>query len=631
VIAFLKRQLGVSKQLLKNRLRKNRGKRRYIHPKLGVQGFFEALKDRNINYAVLRWFESLPQVADGEDIDILVSDEDIHRLEPFLTGTKSYGTPCDIYTTSGLPGTSYRGIAYFPEHLARELLDTAVWQNGLVRVPDTQRHLFSMAYHATYHKGYESGIPSATGKSLEAADQDHDYSAALRACEKKAGISLPELTLEGLDHFLQAHNWSPARDALEKLSARNPWIRDRFFTDLAALETHWKGFSVFIVREQGLEHLDLVRTMLFDAGFDILFETAIEGNGRANAARNLRGGNWNRGPWPMSGGLPAWLFAVDDCFPVAPGKELAEKHQGLVNARLLDTKIRIRDAVNKLKPHGKQSNVIHSADNPHQGLEYFNIVCPDEEVLSGIGTELQKIHDSLRDRFPVIQRLSSHGRRAKVELVSYAGIEAVCKTYRPGRERFLERELLARSVGKDLPEMTPILESGSNYFLLPRYHDQLNRNKPLPLWMLRRTKTIISHFRSQGYELIDFKPKNILMDKTEGMKILDFEFLQSGGTVSSELAGNFCWYAVGSTFEGDLPVGKKGRRTNYHRHWFAATGIPLFFAVHDLPDFVLVVVRWFGRVALFLRHTYSGTVRAINMAARAVKRYLITLLSRLIG
>jgi hypothetical protein len=488
-----------------------------------------------------------------------------------------------------------------------------------------------MAYHAVYHKGYESGIPSATGKSLEVAGLDHDYPAALQECAKKSGSNIPEMTLEGLDGFLQAHNWNPARDALEKLSARNLWIKDRFFTDLATLEAHWKGFSVFIVREQGLEHLDLVRTMLFDAGFDILFDAAIEGDGRANASRNLRGGNWNRGPWPMSGGMPAWLFAVNDCFPVVPGKELAEKHQGLVNARLLDTKIRIRDAVNKLKPHGKQSNVIHSADNPHQGLEYFNVVCPDEEVLSGIGTELKKIHDNLQDRFPVIQSLSSHGRRAKVELVTYAGIEAVCKTYRPGRERFLERELLARSVGKELPEMTPILEYGSNYFLLPRYHDQLDRNKPLPLWMLRRTKTIISHFRSQGYELIDFKPKNILLDKTGGMKILDFEFMQSGGTVSGELEGSYCWYTAGPSFKGDLPVGKQTRRTNYRRHWFAATGIPLFFAVRDLPDFVLVIVRWFGRYALFLRFVFSEAVRATRLAKRAGKKHLITLAGKLIG
>ena len=617
--------------MLKNRLRKNRGKRRYIHPKLGVEGFFKAMKEEDIHYAVLRWFESLPQVGEGEDIDILVADEDIHRMEPYLTGTKSFGTPCDIYTASGLPGTSYRGIAYFPEHLARELLETARLQQDLVRVPDPRRYLLSMAYHATYHKGYESGIPSVTGNSLRVESLDHDYPAALRACEAEAGICIPEMTLEGLDSFLQAHNWSPARDALEKLSARNSWVKDRFFTDLTELEPYWRGFSVFIVREQGIEYLDLARSILTDAGFDILFETAIEGDARSRAARSLRGGNWNRGPWPMSGGLPAWLFAVNDCFPVTPPKALLEKHQGLANARLLDTKNRIRDAVNRQKFRGNQSNVIHSADNPHQGLEYLHTVCPDMQVLATIEAELKKVYEGFRDRFPVLQTLSGHGRRAKVELVSYHGAKAVCKTYRPGRERFLERELLARQVGGDLPEMSPILEAGNNYFLIPWYEDHLDRTKALPLWVLRRTKEIISHFRGQGYELIDFKPKNIILDKTEGMKILDFEFMQTGLTGTGELTGNYCWYSPGSSFNGDLPVGSKTGTSNYRRYWFAATGIPLFIAIREVPDFVLLPIRWVGRAALLLK----SLLRTVGLVARkargAAKRNVIRLLGRMIG
>ena len=83
MITLLRRKLGVSKQLLKNRLRKNRGKRRYIHPKLGVEGFFKELKKNDISYCVLRWFETLPLVEEGEDIDILVADKDIHRQERY--------------------------------------------------------------------------------------------------------------------------------------------------------------------------------------------------------------------------------------------------------------------------------------------------------------------------------------------------------------------------------------------------------------------------------------------------------------------------------------------------------------------------------------------------------------------
>ena len=598
MITFLRRRLGVSVQMLANFLRKNRGKRRYIHPKLGVEGFFAALKENDIRYVVLRWFETLPHVEDGEDIDILVADEDIHRLEAFLTGTKSYGTPCDIYTVSGLPGTSYRGIAYFPEHLARELLDTARLQGDLVRVPDPRRHLFSMAYHAAYHKGYESGVPSQTGPSLPAESVDHDYPAVIGVCAERANMERPELTLEGLDRFLREHHWNPARDALEKLSARNRWVRDHFFTDVPEIEPHWHGFSVYILREKGLEHVALVRTMLFTEGFDILFEKEIDGEEREKAAKNLRGGNWSRGPWPASGGLPAYLFAVNDCFPAAPDKILSEKHPGLVNSRLLDTKIRIRDAVNRLGPRHERSNVIHSADNPHQGIEYFRIAVPDCPEFPAVEKRLREIHDGMTGRFPVIRELSGHGRRAKVELVRFGDGEAVCKTYRPGRERFLERELLAREMGKELPEMTPVLEHGENYLVLPFYNDVLDRKKPLPLSILRRTREIIRVFRLRGYELIDFKPKNIILDAVEGMKIIDFEFLQPGGYAGRGLAGNFCWYSIGEDFSGDVPAGSKRGRNNYYRYWFTSTALPLFFAVRDFPGIILVPVRFLGRFVI---------------------------------
>ena len=631
MITLLRRKLGVSKQLLKNRLRKNRGKRRYIHPKLGVEGFFRELKKNDISYCVLRWFETLPLVEDGEDIDILVADKDIHHLEPFLTGAKSYGTPCDIYTSSGLPGTSYRGIAYFPEHLAQELLDTAIWQDDKILVPDPMRHLLSMSYHAAYHKGYESGVPSETGKSLKAESLDHNYPLVLQSCAENAKMKQPEMTLEGLDRYLQENNWSPARDALEKLSARNEWVHDHFFSDIPDLESYWDGFSAFIVREQGLDHLDLVRKMLFEAGFNILFEKEIDGDQRKEAGKNLRGGNWNRGPWPVSGGLPAYLFAVNDCFPIIPEKKLAEKHPGLVNSRLLDTKIRIRNAVNSLKTHHQRSNVIHSADNPHQGLEYFHTAVPDCPEFPKIEKKLKKNQNSMKSPFPVIKTLSGHGRRAKVELIHYKDGKAVLKTYRPGRERFLERELIARKLGKDLPEMTPVLEHGENYLVLPFYNDIMDRSKPLSFGVIRRTRSMISHFRSLGFELIDFKPKNIILDSKDGMKIIDFEFLQEGGVSTESLADNFCWYAVGKDFNGDVPMGRKLRRNNYYRYWFASTGVPLFFAVRKIPDILLFPIRLSGQTALYFYHLTGKIKHMFRTIKIILKKSIISVLGKIIG
>jgi hypothetical protein len=369
--------------------------------------------------------------------------------------------------------------------------------------------------------------------------------------------------------------------------------------------------------------------MLFDAGFEILYEQAIEGAERQRAGKTLRGGNWNRGPWPASGGLPAWLFAVNDCFPQKPDEKTAEKHQGLVNSRLLHTKIRIRDAVNRLRPRHLQCNVVHSADNPHQGIEYFNTAVSGNRDLSAIEQRLKETAAAVAPHYPVIRELPGHRRRARVDLVLQDGREAVCKTYRPGRERFLQREILARKLSKDLPEVCPLLEYGENHLLLPAYKDVLDRTRSLPFFILARTRAVVRHFRSLGYELIDFKPKNILLDSREGMKIIDFEFLQPGHEKTSALKGAYCWYSIPDTFDGDVPAGRSSRRSNYYLNWFPATALPLFFALHEFPSALLLPARLAGHTALTCYHLLKKIKTIFYTVLVRFKRFMIAFLGRI--
>ncbi len=76
--------------------------------------------------------------------------------------------PVDVYSATGLPGADFRAMPYFPPYLADELLDRAVIHRGLCRVPAPREHFLSLAYHALYHKGGDSGIPSANDQRLRA-------------------------------------------------------------------------------------------------------------------------------------------------------------------------------------------------------------------------------------------------------------------------------------------------------------------------------------------------------------------------------------------------------------------------------------------------------------------------------
>lgn len=627
----VKQNISKQKQKLKNRLGRNKLKRRYIDSHLGIEGFFAALKQEDIKYCVLRWFETLPVVEDGEDIDILVADEDLQKIEKYLLGSKGYGTPCDLYSASGLPGTSYRGIAYFPEHLAEELLENTVLQNNLIKVPSPYLHFLSMTFHAVFHKGYDSGVPSLTGNSIDPFEAEHNYPEVLQICAANVDIVVDDMTLEGLDALLKERGWSPARDALEKLSSRNTWIHDYYFREVPEIEPYWQGFSVFIVRDNGLEYLELIRKYIERAGFDILFEESIIDEQKEKSRRNLRGGNWNKGPWPVSGGTPAYIFAVYDHFPLEPDEKIVTKHPGLVNERLLGTKVKIRDAVNAMKPRREQCNVLHSSDNPHQALEYLHTTISSKQGEKIIIRQLKQLYKPRKDHSPGIYTFTGHQRRAKVEMVWYNDIEAVRKIYRPGRERFLEREILARTIGSELPEMTPFLETGDNYIIMPFYHDILKRDKMLSIRILIRTREIIEYFRKQGYELIDFKPKNIIFDEKEGMKIIDFEFLQKSPHGNNELKGNYCWYSVPDGFSGDVPVSRQKQKNNYYRYWFSYTGIPLFFAIRSLPVSVLFCVQLAGRTALFLKKTIRNGKNFVRSILIRGKRSAFSIARKIIS
>jgi hypothetical protein len=203
--------------------------RRYLRPDTGVPEFFVALKRQSCCYVVLRWFDELPYVAPGEDLDLLVADRDL----PIVAGLMhdaTVGQPCDVYTVSGIDRTTYRRRPYFPGHLARQILDRAEWRQELFRVPCPEDHFLSLAYHAVYHKGPASGLAAGSGRAgPSSAPPEHDYAGLLAKLAADLGFSA-RLSLESLDEFLNSRGFRPDRDTLWHLRNGNEWIGWRFFS-----------------------------------------------------------------------------------------------------------------------------------------------------------------------------------------------------------------------------------------------------------------------------------------------------------------------------------------------------------------------------------------------------------------
>ncbi|EAR51189.1 hypothetical protein OG2516_14980 [Oceanicola granulosus HTCC2516] len=208
-----------------------RGKR-YIPPGLGVRGFFAALEAAGVAHVVLRWFEELPHVARGHDVDILVSDEGMAVVDGLLSYWPR-GQQIDVFSVSGANGGGFRpdllgdSVPGFPPAIAAEILETRRAGHGPWGIPAPRQHALGLAYHAVYLKGYQSGLPP-DGKRPPRQKGSRDYDSVLRQLAPGAGLDLPdEITLESLDGYLAAQGWRPERAHLEALKPFNRWLSER--------------------------------------------------------------------------------------------------------------------------------------------------------------------------------------------------------------------------------------------------------------------------------------------------------------------------------------------------------------------------------------------------------------------
>ena len=201
--------------------------RRYIPAGLGVEGFFAALQEASARCIVLRWFEDLPAVLPGEDLDMLVMDEDLAKLSGHLDNY-SGAVPCDIYSVAGTPGTLYKNQPYYPRQLAEQMIARRELFKGLYPVPCAEDHFYGLAYHAVYHKGSASGLRFRLAEIVPVEQPDHDYYGALASLGQSLGLEVG-ITLDDLDSFLAGAGFRPSGEVLRALGKSNRWVEVKFF------------------------------------------------------------------------------------------------------------------------------------------------------------------------------------------------------------------------------------------------------------------------------------------------------------------------------------------------------------------------------------------------------------------
>jgi hypothetical protein len=621
-------------------LRRRRDKpRRYLRPGVSLDEFFTELDRLGVRYAVLRWFETLPEVEPGEDVDILVADEDVRRLRPLLAsylvplGTQKF----DVYSVSGLAGSDFLTVPYFTSDFARGVLERSVLLRGRYRVPCDQDHFDSLAYHAVYHKGAASGLPENAAVEPLGGDGDHDYAAVLGALAER--LSLPvSLTLESLDTYLAEKGLRPPLDTLDKLSATNPWLRGRLEKLWGPADAGMPGVAVFVLRERAAHLLDRLCTELLREGFQPLETVQLTGDAAGRVISGVRGGNWGQGPWPLGGGGPVAFVVAYDL-----SRSVGEAALPPVLSRVSDVKLAIRDRLlDTLGPDEPRFNPLHSSDDPRQALDYLDLL-DDPGLVTRLQRRIGEIRGQMAFPYPLVEVLPSLQRRAVTAVVRHPEHgECICKLFYPDSLRFLAREVRARSEFAHLPETPDLLESGPNYLLTPRYGDTgAHIRRTLPgmrhVQLTPRTSAamvrLVRSLHERGAFLLDLSTQNLLTDPVRGLTVLDWEFLQDYGTARPPLAESPTILGRAPLVpDVDLPVGvsmSQGRGTLF-RPLF--TGVPRPVLVRT-PERLLPLLAEPGMVALHgarlvRRALHSAGLQSRRTGKRAVKVALTALVSR---
>jgi hypothetical protein len=298
------------------------------------------------------------------------------------------------------------------------------------------------------------------------------------------------------------------------------------------------------------------------------------------AARRIRGGNWGRGPWPVSGGPPAAAIVAYDVEPVCPTPRQRKRFPHLTNARLL-LKDKVRDAFNRDWPEPDRCNVLHSSDNGHEAIDYIRTLMP--AAATDIGARIVAMRRNYRTDAPAVRRLTRNGRRAKVELIDWHGQQAVRKTFKAHGTRFCQREVEAlRTLRPTVREVPALLAADTHFVVCPYYDDVLRsrwgEGRLLPLAVAKQAIGALRKVYAAGYALIDAHVGNIIVDRREGLKLIDLEFLYRYSQRPASFEQSYDIAGCPTTFDGDLP--EEGGKT-YATAWQPLIGLSLHSLCHD--------------------------------------------------
>ncbi len=340
------------------------------------QAFFSWLDENRFRYAVLRGYQNMgehPRRGGKDDVDILVEDRAVEAVAQFCRGVpKRLGLKCDIYSVSAGRGADFVGGAYFPETLARAILENRMrWQDAFY-VPCDRDLYASLLFHLAYQKA-----EACKADALDPlAFRTYKRYAFVKALAQRLGQPY-DLSLFDMHRLLAAQGYGIDQPRLAR-TLQNQFkqlFKSRFFALLAAMANPGE-LNLFVLRAKAVRR-GFRQAMLDEIAkhYTLIAVRDIPWLTRLTKAKYMRGNKWRWGGWPVVAVVvfdpaPQWRTA-DEC----------DQEHPLVFNRRQFFKRELRDRIISAGRLYHKDNALHSTDNEAEAVGHLDLFfTPAEEA-----------------------------------------------------------------------------------------------------------------------------------------------------------------------------------------------------------------------------------------------------------
>lgn len=268
------------------------------------------------------------------------------------------------------------------------------------------------------------------------------------------------------------------------------------------------------------------------------------------------------------------VFVMADYCPRPQGWKKPTYQESVDNTRLYVMPF-IRDFANeyRTRTNGTFFSLLWT---PNSKIAYALLEKWNPELTKSIKVVLAENSKKMQCPFPVIKEFGYWRSYCKVHLIEHNNNLAICKIYRPGREKYLGNRLLVAERLANIKEVLPILDHGQNWFVIPYLEncvalkDYTKIAGLLPLSVVKQLLKLVKKINNAALAHLDFHSGHVFINSKQELYVIDFDRIYTYNE-APPLESNIMLTGIKNIMKYDGPF----KSWSYDNAWLHLTGLPL--------------------------------------------------------